>query len=295
MIKKGREEVYAGVSFKWFTIITIWACGSVVGFVPYTFLDMIAANYLTFLNWSPESLANLVMVAKCAIVALELVLWGIYAKHFRTVDQFDETLLKLSFMWDQYCGLHTTSPYNMKVKFLEMKFPLRDVHKHGLIEFTQKRYGVLIGYIAPQVNPQDKSIHDLNIQKLLDRLTGDMMISFITASRHSMRGPIIRKITKRMNEKNVPKHIYKYLDSMYNHVKNNDKLTPTWDFYIFLGLGKHDTLDDAYSSLNSELPGIMDALENASMIATVFKDPKEIAQQYRQFCIPERLNAGVYH
>lgn len=273
-IKKAREEVYAGISFKWFVIITIWALVSMLGTIPY---------FIFHNN----------MLIQCFIVAMQLVWWGIYATNFRTVDMFDATLLKLSFMWDHYCGLHTISPYTMKVKFLEKKFPLKDIHSRGLIEFTNKRYGLLIGYTAPKVNPQDKHVHDLNVQKVLDRLTGDMMLAFITASRHSMRGPIVRKITKKMDEKNIPKHIYKYLYSMYQHVVSKKKLTPTWDFYIFFGLGTLPNLEEAYSKMDSELPGLMDALENANMLADVFKDPQEIAKHYRQFCIPEKIPAGV--
>ncbi len=38
-IKKAREEVYAGISWKWFLIITVWAVVSMVGFLPYFFLS----------------------------------------------------------------------------------------------------------------------------------------------------------------------------------------------------------------------------------------------------------------
>ena len=282
-IRKAREEVYAGISWKWFLIITSWAVVSMVGFLPYFFLSPM------FIKIDPVFLD----AAKYAIVALEIVWWGIYACNFRTVEMFDFTLLKLSFMWDQYCGLHSIKPYSMKVKFLKMKFPLRDVHKNGLIEFTKNRYGVLISYIPPHINPHDKPIHDINIQKILYRLTGDMELSFISASRHSMRGPILRKVTKKMNEKGTPAHIYKYLHSMYEQMRDKKNLTPQWDFYIFLSLGTCKDLEEAYGRLNEELPGIMDALEGAKMTANVFINPQEIAKQYRQFCIPEKFSSGV--
>lgn len=80
---------------------------------------------------------------------------------------------------------------------------------------------------------------------------------------------------------------------MYQHVVSKKKLTPTWDFYIFFGLGTLPNLEEAYSKMDSELPGLMDALENANMLADVFKDPQEIAKHYRQFCIPEKIPAGV--
>jgi hypothetical protein len=273
-IKKAREEVYAGISFKWFLIITVWAGVSVVLSLPLFFVHN--------------------TVIKCFILAAELVWWSIYALHFRTVDLFDETLLKLSFMWDAYCGLHTVSKYTMKIKFLEMIFPLKAIHEGGLIEFTNKKYGILIGYTPPKVQAEDRQIHRLNMQKVIDRLTGDMMLMFIGSSRQSMRTPVLKKITKAMNGKEVPKHIYKYLYSLYKFVNSKGKSTPQWNFYMFLGLGVCENLEAAYSKMTSELPGFLDALENAKIRAEPFTDPKEIAKQYHQFCIPEKLPEGLY-
>jgi hypothetical protein len=267
-IRKTKETAYAGISVKWFYVTGFWAIVSLCMAVPlYLVSDVVLQSFL---------------------IALNIAWWGIYLAYFRTCDLYDKSILVLKFMFDEYSGLHQIYKFDMDVKTLQSHFPIVGVLEDGLIRFTQDRYGVLINYIPLQVTEEDTERHLMSIQSIINRMSGDMMVKFIGSSRFGTPSPLLKKIEKKMNNPKTSKKDYNLLLSIHDKVKTGD-LTPDWDFNIFLGFGKCDTVDDAKEMLLTELPGFMDGLENAGILAEQIIDRDEIVKSYKQFLIPRDL------
>lgn len=265
-IRKVKETAYAGISIKWFAIVGVWAFISLVGFLPLILVH----------NW----------IFKCFIISLQLLWWGIYIKELRTVELFDAALLKVLFVFDEYSGLHQVYKYELSVKSLQNHFPIVDVLVNGLIQFTKKRYGILVKYIPPEVTEEDWEIHLVNIQSIINRLSGNMMVKFISSSRFGTQPIVLKKLQKKINSNGLSKNMVKVLVSIYEKIQNKEKTAPDWAYYIFLSFGECGTVEDAKEKLLTELPGFMDGLENAGIKAEMMTNRNQIIKEYRQFCVP---------
>jgi len=265
-IRKVKETAYAGISIKWFAIIAVWAVISLVGFLPLILVQ------------------NLIL--RCFIISLQVVWWGIYIKELRNVELFDAACLKLLFMFDEYSGLHQVYKYELSVRSLQNNFPIVDVLVNGLIQFTRKRYGVLLKYFPPEVIEEDWEIHLVNIQSIINRLSGNMMVKFISSSRFGTEPLVLKKLQKKINSNGLSKNMVKVLVSIYERIQNKDKIAPDWAYYIFLSFGECGTIEDAEDKLLTEIPGFLDGLENAGIKAEMITNRNQIIKEYRQFCVP---------
>jgi hypothetical protein len=265
-IRKVKENAYAGISLKWFAILAVWAFVSLFVFLPVILIE----------NW----------IFRCFIIAFEITWWAIYIRQLRTVELFDATYLKILFIFDEYSGLHKVYKFYLSVKALQSYFPIVEVFKDGLIEFTFKRYGVLLKYIPPEVSEEEWEKHLLDIQAIINRLSGNMMVKFISSSRFGTEPPILKKLQKKLSSNSLSKNQYKILMSIYDRIKTREKVSPDWAYYIFLSFGECETLEDAQEKLLTELPGFLDGLENAGIQVEQIKNRDKVIKEYRQFCVP---------
>lgn len=267
VIRKVKDKAYGGATFKSFGIAVIWVFVSLVILLPLAFFE----------SW----------VIECFVIAVLMMWWAVYAKWFASGEKIEETFLFLKFFFDKYSGLHTIARYDTDVSFLEDVFPLVEIHTDGLIEFKDSTYGLLIKYSPERVNEEDVELHGMRMQEVIDGLTGGTSINFVSSSKHNMRKPILDKLLDTMNKKNTNPKLYAYNLSIYEMIKNKKKNTIDWDFYIFLGLGKFDSLQDAIDQADSEYPGLVDSLTDAG-ITTISKltDRVQIAKEYRQMVFP---------
>lgn len=267
VIRKVKDKAYGGATLKSFGIAVLWVFTSLIILLPLAFFE----------SW----------VIECFVIAVLLMWWVAYGKWFSNDSKIEETFLFLKFFFDKYSGLHTIARYDTDVSFLEDVFPLVDIHEEGLIEFKDKSYGLLIKYTPERVNEEDVEMHGMRMQEVIDGLTGNTSLNFISSSKHNMRKPILDKLLDAMNKKNVNPKLYAYNLSIYEMVKNKKKNTIDWDFYIFFGLGKFDALQDAIDQMDSEYPGLVDSLTNAGITAiTKLTDRVQIAKEYRQMVFP---------
>lgn len=265
-IRKVKETAYAGISAKWFAIIAVWAFISLIGFMPLILMQ----------NW----------IFRCFIISLQLIWWGIYISELRSVELFNAAGLKLLFMFDEYSGLHNVYKYELSVRSLQNNFPIVDVLVNGLIQFTRKRYGVLLKYFPPEVIEEDWEIHLVNIQSIINRLSGNMMVKFISSSRFGTEPLVLKKLQKKINSNGLSKNMVKVLVSICERIQNKDKVAPDWAYYIFLSFGECGTIEDAEDKLLTEIPGFLDGLENAGIKAEMITNRNQIIKEYRQFCVP---------
>jgi hypothetical protein len=263
-LRKAKETVYAGISVTWFYITGFFAVLTVLAAFP-----LIIVHNLIFQSF---------------IIALIVVLWVIYAIYFRTTEHYHETMLKIRFIIDEYLGKHQICKFAIPLEELQTWIPIVNVLSKGLIQFTQKKYGLLINVGWGNVTDEEMERHLIQIQSIINRLSGDMMIKFIASSRFGTPSPLLKKLEKKMNNPKINKADFNILLSQYIRIKKG-KVTPDWDFKVFLGLGTCESIEAAQEKMIEELPGILDVLPNAEVIT----DRNEIAKQYIQFMVPRDL------
>lgn len=267
VIRKVKDKGYGGATLKNFIAAVVWVIGSLFILLPLALFE----------SW----------VIECFVIAVLIMWWVAYAKWLSTETKLEETVLFFKFFFDKYSGLHTIARYDTDVKFLEDVFPLVNIHEEGLIEFKDGSYGLLIKYCPERVNEEDVELHGMGMQEVIDGLTGETSLNFISTSKYNMRKPILDKILETMNKKNINPKLYAYNLSIYDMIKNKKKNTIDWDFLIFFGLGKFNNLQDARDQMDSEYPGLVDSLTDAGLKQiSKLTDRVQIAKEYRQMVFP---------
>ena len=266
ILRKVKDKAYGGATFKSFGMAALWVFVSVVFLVPLAFFE----------SW----------IVECFVVAVLLAWWAAYWKWISTDSKLEESLLFLKFFFDKYSGLHTIAKFDIKTSFLEDVFPLVDIHEHGLLEFKDKSFGLLGKYFPERVNEEDVETHGMQMQEVIDGLSGDTSIKFIASSKYNIRKPILERLLSSMNQKNVNPKVYEYLHSIYEMIEKKKQNTIDWDFYIFFGLGKFDNIQDAMDQMDSEYPGLVDSLKDAGVTVIKLTDRVEIAKEYRRMALP---------
>lgn len=264
-LRKTKEQVYVGISVKWFKIAIMWSFVSVLLAVP-----MVALH-----SWLWIAI----------LVLVQTIWWGIFALFFRSCEKFDETMLTIKFMIAGLQNKHEICKFDMDLGELRTYIPVVEIFKGGLIQYTRGRFGVLIKY-NPPTDPGDKmEAHLLDIQAIINRLSGDMQVTFISSSRFGMKSPILRKLEKMILDGARPKKHIIIIKSIYDKIVGG-KTTPDWAFYVSLGLGSHATVEEAMEMLVSEVPGFIDGLENAHLNPVLVTDRMEIIKTFIQFMVP---------
>ena len=267
-LRKSKEQVYAGQNMKWFYIVGFWVLVSIGMLYPL----------ILFSN----------IVFECFIIALELVWWLLYLKNFRTVEMYDETLLTIKFMLADYKGAHEVCKFDMDLSMLQTYIPIKRIHDDGLIEYTRGRFGVLIEYFPPTDPGDQMESHLLDIQAIINRLSGDMQVNFISSSRFGTKSPLLKKFERMINDPTTDKKHVKIIKSQYDKIKSG-KPSPDWAFFISLGLGSHPNVEEAADRLNTEVPGFLDGLIDAGIVASQITSETDIVKNFIQFMVPRDL------
>lgn len=267
-LRKAKETVYAGISVHWFYVAGFWSIVSILLALPLV------------------AISNVII--QCFIIALEVMWWFLFLTKFRTCEMYDESMLTLKFMMADYKGAHEVCKFDMDVSMLQTYIPVKKIHSRGLIEYTKGRFGVLIEYWPPTDPGDQMENHLLNVQAIINRLAGDMQINFISSSRFGTESPLLRKFERMISDPRTPQKNVKLIKSQYDKVKSG-KTSPDWAFYIALGVGSHATVEDAYERLNTELPGFLDGLSDAGILASQITSETEIVKNFIQFMVPRDL------
>lgn len=267
-LRKAKEQVYAGFSVKWFYIAGFWSIVSVTLLLPLIVINS--------------------FVGKCFIIALEIVWWTLFATRFRSTEKFEESSLIMKYMVAEYKGKHEVCKFDMDINELQTYIPVVAVLKDGLIQYTRGRFGVLIEYFPPTDPGEEMETHLMKVQGLINRLAGDMQVAFISSSRFGTVSPLLKKFERMINDPSTPKKNVKLIKSQYDKIKSG-KASPDWAFYVSLGLGSHPNIEEAADRLNTELPGFLDGLIDAGILATPIVSETEIVKNFIQFMVPRDL------
>lgn len=266
VIRKVKEKTY-GVSLYGIAVASGWIIVSIIVLVPLAFIDSVAYE--------------------CFVVAFLLGWAKLYFKYANTDEKLEESYLFLKFLFDGYSGLHLITRYDTELTFLQDIFPLVNIHENGLIEFLHHEFGLIIKFVPPRVHDEDDETHTLRMQEVIDGLSGNTSLKFISTSKQMIRKPFLEKLLAMMNKKGINPKVYEYIYSIYEMIKNKKNQNLEWSYCAFFGLGKFDNIQDAIDQMDSELPGLEDALDDAGMKQIrKLTDALEITREYRQMAYP---------
>jgi hypothetical protein len=302
VLREPKEKIYGDISAKWFIITGCWCVLSLVFGLPIIIIQK-------------SLLQNM-------FIAAFVVWWVVYFLNIRTVEMYDETVLTIKFFIAGLMGKHTVCVLDMDLETLQSYIPIVKIHDKGLIEFTQHRFGVIIDYISTVDPEMDLESHYVEIGSIHDRLVAGMLLKWIALSKFGTPALIMKKLEKQMRDPKTTKKQFEFFESQYKEIKKG-KITPDWEFTAFLGLGtfegSHENtnfigrvfvkiknlfkrlfkvnpdidtrtpLQRAQDKMEEELPGFLDGLIEAKMIAYQVTDNQEIIKKYIRHMVPRDI------
>lgn len=256
------------ISYKWITVFTIWVSATII----------MAA---------PLSLFNCSLVTKAVACALIIIWWSIYFKWFRTAGVVDRTILVIKFLLRSSTGQTTIAKYNVPPEFLQAIVPVRQVHSGGIVEFTGKQYGQLFRLDPPRISEDDLASHIMRIEHVVNSLHGELMIKTIVCSRSNASQGLQDDLVRATDGKTdaQKEHLYQ----LYHEVAGNTVDVIDWQFYLFVGIGQHESVEHAQITLQSQLPGLLKYFNRAGNHCVPIRDVGEVALVYRQLFVQNKI------
>ncbi len=222
------------------------------------------------------------MAGKVIFIGLLLSMWAFYVALLRNSEILDRTVLTYKYFIRKMNGQAAILKYTAPVSFLQQIVPIVGLHKNGLIEFVEKRYGLLLRIDPKRVSDDELDGHISKVKDIVDSLHGDMVMKTFVVSRSSMVKPLEKNLIDSINTGDKTQQQKEHLYSLYHEVHENTTPVIEWQFFIFLGLGQHLSIEDAEIARQAHLPGFEDRLYRAGMHAIPVTNELDLAVCFRQ-------------
>lgn len=223
-----------------------------------------------------------VFSARNKIPAL-LMLFGVivfFTKFMRSPKILTRSWLRYQYLIRGLKGYNIVAKYATSATFMKNIVPIVDFHEAGVIEFTGNRYGMLLKADPDRVSSDELEHHINCVRILADSLHGELMLKSYVESSDTVRHTE-RYLMSQLNETGRTKPEQDHIYSLYLEAVENTTPIIAWKFYIFLGFGRHDTLDGAYIAKKQYYPGIIDRFTNAGMHIIPVQNKDELGRIYR--------------
>lgn len=222
--------------------------------------------------------------AKNKIIPLIMlfIVVAFFAKFMRSPTILTRSWLAYKFLIRSLRGQNVVAKYAVSAKFMESIVPIVEFHGAGIIEFIGKQYGLLLKCDPGRISDDDLDLHINRVKVLADSLHGEIMIKSYTTTTNSAGKPLEKALLASLNEPGRTKKEKAHLYSLYTESTDNPTPVIEWKYYIFIGLGHHATLEDAYISKQQYFLGIIDRLTNANCHIILIQNKNELGRVYRQ-------------
>lgn len=267
-IRKIKENAYMNLSYKWIAVFVIWTSITVILTIP-----------LTMINYG--------LYVKAFITAIILIWWSVYLKWFRNSDVVTRTLLIIKFILRGITGQTTIAKYDVKPAFLQNVVPVKEIHSHGIVEFTGKQYGKLFRMDPPRISEDDLESHVKRVGHVVNSLHGDLMLKTIVCSRVDIARGLKDDLLHELDDKTDAQREHLY--NLYHETAENAIGVIDWQFYLFIGIGKHDNIEHASNMMQSQVPGLIKFFNRAGVHCVPISDKDEIALVYRQLFVQNKI------
>jgi len=261
-LSKLKEKAFATVSYLWCAVAFVWVL-------------------VSFIIVIPVLLFSLGLIGNCIIVGILLFWWSVGFIWFRDTHKMDATLLFLNFTSRAIREKNIIAKYKLPVELLKEIIPIEAVHDHGLIQFTENRYGVLLRIDAPRVSDNNLAAHNTKMENLVNSLYGDQMVKTYTACKNHKDNGLRDSLITRMNE-DISQRSKEHLNSIYQHIEKTNTTTNIWITWMLVMMGLFDSVDAAELRRQVYVPGLIRGhLQKADIRCTVVEG-NDVVREYRQ-------------
>jgi hypothetical protein len=224
-----------------------------------------------------------ILSAKNKIIPLIIlfVVLAFFFKFMRSTAILTRSWLAYKFLIRGLRGQNVVAKYTSTATFMTSIVPIVEFHDAGVIEFAGKKYGMMLKVDPDRVSDDEIETHINQVRSLIDSLHGELMLKSYVVSVPTTVRPVEKGIVKLLNEQGRTKQEQDHLYSLYNQALENTSPVIQWKFYIFLGLGKYDNLQDAYIAKQQYFPGLINKLTKAGMHIIPVRNKQELGQIYR--------------
>jgi hypothetical protein len=228
------------------------------------------------------------MAGRGFYLAVLFILVVIFFKFMRSPAITDRTWLIIQFIIKSLRGQTIIAKYTLPDGFLERIIPLKAFHQEGLIEFMDKQYGLMMRIMPARISDDELDDHIAKAQYLVDSLHGNLHMKFYVCSIaqgnvKDMERNVIQIINKEDRSKEQRDHLF----SIYHQAHDNKTAVIQWVFYVFLGLGQYNSLEEALIAKKQYFPGFEQRLAKCDVLVIQLKNKETLAAAYRQ-CITQR-------
>lgn len=267
-IRKIQENAYMNISYKWVFVFVIWAVVTLLLVIPITMLESST-------------------LIKIILTALILMWWGIYFKCFRSSDVVNRTLLIIKYLFKSATGQTVIAKYNVPPEFLHSVVPVKDVHAGGIVQFTGDEYGQLFRLDPPRISEDELASHIKRVELVVNSLHGEMMIKTIVCSRTDISEGLQQDILESTKGKTAPQKEHLY--ALYKDISENNADIIDWQFYVYVGVGKQESLEHARIALGAQLPGLLKYFHRAGCHCVPVANVDDVALVYRQLFVQNKI------
>jgi hypothetical protein len=213
---------------------------------------------------------------------LLFIVIAFFLKFMRSPALLTRSWMAYNFMIRGLQGKNVVAKYTQSAAFMKSIVPIINFHEKGLIEFTGNKWGLLLKVDPSRVSDDELEKHIGSVRLLCDSLHGEIMIKSYVVSLPTAARPIEHALMNQLNEPGRTKEEQEHIYSLYQAASENTAPVIQWQYYIFLGLGKYSTLQDAIIAKQQYYFGIIDRLTNAGMHIVLIENKNELGATYRK-------------
>jgi hypothetical protein len=178
-------------------------------------------------------------------------------------------------------GKHVMHKLTTTDNDLKTVYPLKKIHKGGLIQFTGREYGVLIKLHPKRIADEEREDHQKKIKGMVDGLGTGRLFKIIACSKVNPRKEIIDHLMEVAN-KTGSKERAEHLNGILLKIMGDQSQVMMYRHYAFLGLGKHDSIESAEIAKGAILEGLLLNMKRASLQPQTMENGREIRKAYRE-------------
>jgi len=217
------------------------------------------------------------------VLIVAIIIGWIYTwiKYFSTKEKTDKHLLALGFRFKDLKGQHVINKFDVPVSFLQKLVPIVAIHPGGIIEFTDKKWGILMETFPVRISDEERKEHEKRIEKVVNGIPANTHFKTIACSRLEPRKPLMQYLLDITSKSTGKKATDQHLVSLYNKVAGDNTPVISWKYYAFQSLGEQPSLEAAKIQYGAVIPGLLKNMKGAKLQPSIYEDPNEIAYAYR--------------
>lgn len=259
-------EEYSGLPWSW--IIPCMVFGIVTVLVPMMVIVLLNVLFVRII---------------CIFVIILALLY--FKNNMRSPTVLSATGLKLRYRIRAYKGEHIIPKHTVPLQFLKGIVPLEKVHPNGLIEFTNKRYGIMYMLFVPRRTGKELEIFiELITKNIVNRIHDGQVLKVFEMQRYTTDVTIKNQVVAAMNDESKTPEQRAHLNSIHKQLIANTDIPTKREILAFIALGRFEDIRDAEAERDNLAPSIEDGLKLAGVRYNMLIVPDSIGMVYRR-CI----------